>query len=208
MRKPTTDLKNYWHSHDDYGRDYIPYRHCLSYIKQKSVSIPYSGKMKEERLRIMTGVGMVNFDKFQRRRLKFDKLEGNIPLDYFHEIGVEVDVLNFCLGLDIDDYEKVLSRERKVTHCFAKMVGGFFSTIPLPSDCTDEAHAIEFLHNEMLNSNLHYPMVTISYNHIICHTFKRAEGFVKTQYYYPSLVIKNNIMIKQTSDKIRGLLWV
>lgn len=156
----------------------------------------------------MKSVGMSNYNKFQRRRMKWDELESTIPLNYFHEIGVDLEVLEYCLGLDNDEYKSVLRFERKVTHAFGKILGGIFSTIPLPSNVADEANAIEFLNDEMLNKRLRYSVVSIFFNNIIRHTFKRGEGHVSTQHYYPSLLIKNNFLTKQTCDESKGFIWL
>jgi hypothetical protein len=174
--------------------DYVPYRNCISYIHQKSLEIPYSGMGQEKRLKLMEKVGMKNYSKFYRRRMEWDNLSGKVPLAYFEAIGVDMDVLSFCLGLDYENYLEVLSFERKVPFAGVRLACCIYGNIQTPEEFQNEKDAIKYYHSLMLDSNIQFTHLWIRFPNIIHHAFTRGVGYVRTIYYYPEFFTKNGFL--------------
>lgn len=186
--------------------DYIPFRNCLAYIKEKAEVIPYNSggntEKKKRILAIMNDVGMKNYNKFKRRREEWDKLNGRIPLSYFDSIGVEINVLNQCLELDNEEYKKALSFERKIYHVGVGyfMAGG---TKEIPEEYREEQAAIEFMHNDLLKGDTRYRSASISFHNIVSHKFRRGEGYTGSTFFYPSFKIEGGHLIAVRDGQVR-----
>ncbi|HPQ35175.1 MAG TPA: hypothetical protein PK563_11820 [Tenuifilaceae bacterium] len=188
--------------------EYLPFRNCIAYIKQKSSAIPYSGKGQSQRLELMEKVGMKNYAKFHRRRMEWDNLEGLIPLAYFEAIGVDMKVLSYCLELDNEDYINALSIERKVTFASARMVACFYKNVKTPRNCQDEKDAIEYFGLMMLDPKAHYTHLWIDFPGIIRHTFSRGKGHTGTTYFYPAFTVNNGLLRVKEKSMSPGIAWI
>lgn len=188
--------------------DYTPYRNCLAYIKQNSHAIPYSGRGQAQRLEIMEKVGMKNYAKFHRRRVEWDNLEGKIPLKYLEAIGVDMDVLSFCLELDNSEYLSVLSIERKVPFATARLGAFFYRNIRTPEGFTSEDDAIAYFNSFMLDPNVLYTHLWIYFPGIIRHTFLKGKGHTETSYYYPAFTVSNGMLQVKEKSASSGINWI
>ena len=93
---------------------YVRFRRTLVYIKQKddeflSGLTRISRKEKLKELSRFIGYPDYNFFKFLRGRELWLKMEGKIPERYFIGIGVDFDVLNHVLGLDMKEFDYAAS---------------------------------------------------------------------------------------------------
>ena len=186
-------------------QNYIPYQHCLAYLKQRSASLPYSGK---DRMRLMEDLGMSNYNKFYRRREQWDGLRKPIPLGYLERIGLDLSVLEFCLQLDKEAYEAVLAAERTVAQATGIKSAICCFILPMPDDKEpmSEQEAVMFLHDRMSNQDAGYPRVHIHFDRVITHVFEKGRGHTETRYYYPTLMIQGDMLVKKTSQQFGGIL--
>jgi hypothetical protein len=174
----------------DPALEYIPFRHCLTYLKEKSAAIPYSGKKhQQQRLDMMHYVGMTNYGKFYRRRMEWDRLQGRIPRDYLRHIGVDLEVLLFCHDLDCKEFETLLHQKRTTTYVRGIILAFFVQDILLPEYAYPEPEAIEFAHQIMKDEPSKIRHAVIAFKDIVSHQFSRGIGHVATSIYYPRLEI-------------------
>ena len=185
--------------------DYIPYNHCRQYVSKLSSVIPYSGAGKADRLRLMDKIGMKNYSKFHRNRFEWDKLKKKIPLDYLKEVGVDWKVMEYCLQLDYEAYKEEISKERKIFDAFGSMVGPFGTRISVSDkeEGATEEEAIKYLHHYMKDGKFRRAM--IYFPGIVYHEFLRNTGYSGTQWFYPGFVIRNHLLIRNSSNNFTGI---
>jgi hypothetical protein len=188
--------------------DYIPYQNCMTYIKQKSSVIPYSGKGQETRLELMKNVGMKNYSKFYRRRWEWDNLIGRVPLSYLDAISVDMNILSYCLEMDNEAYIKALGIERKVAYVSVRLGPCVYTNIKTPEEYQNEKDAIEFYNSIMLNPKVDFSHLWIRFPGIIHHSFTRGHGYESTVYYYPSFIIDRYFLIAKRASNLFGITWV
>lgn len=187
--------------------EYIPYKHCVEYVEQKSAALPYSGKMQADRLKLMEKCGMKNYSKFYRNRYKWDALQDVTPLAYLESIGVKLTVLEYCLQLDHEAYQEVLKKERKVSCASGLLLGPFRAPIWIPEEngTQEEEAAVAYVHHLMKSKQFIFRWAIIHFHDIIYYEFQRDIGLTKTTWFYPGFEIRNDILIRKTSDTYGGI---
>lgn len=200
-------MKNQASYHLSEASDYIPFRNCLAYIKEKAEVIPYnSGGNTEEKKRIlaiMNDVGMKNYNKFKRRREEWDKLNGRIPLSYFDSIGVEINVLDLCIELDNEEYKKTLSFKRKCHNIVVCLMPGIYAAKRMPEEYHDEQTAIEVTHREYMEKDTQYRRAILDFPKVVWHLFERGEGYTGSTFFYPSFKIEGGHLIAVRDGQVK-----
>jgi hypothetical protein len=168
---------------DDAIADYLPYRNCLAYLKQKSSATP---KKKGSR--------------FMASRDEWDQLRGTIPLSYLETIGADPDVLMFCIGLDAEEFEYHLYRPKEVSFGMGFYPQEVASIIILPEKAEQEA--IAHMHDVMKNEPRNCICAYIQFKNIVSHYFLPVAGHQHTLLLYPRLIIENNSIRKDGHMKI------
>ncbi|WP_040476954.1 hypothetical protein [Halanaerobium saccharolyticum] len=175
--------------------DYQPFYNSKAYLKQKVGSLTYFKDQIPELRKIAEKVGYQDFNQFIKHRKLWHNFDRKIPISYLTAIGVELEVLEFTIELDQNDYQKALKVPR-----YPKSY--IIQTRPIPlarrlPDNISEDKAIELVKRKAIIENISCVINYPSLKKIFIDT----DGSVLPAYYQPEIKIKGKYIVP---SKING----
>lgn len=169
--------------------DYIPFYNSKIYLEQKSGSLQYFENQIPEIKKIADEVGYKDFNEFIKHRKLWHGFKEKIPLSYLKAIGVKLDVLEFTIELDQNDYQKTLEIPQH-PKSYIIQTRPFPLTKRLPQNIS-EAEALELVRKEAVLENkscvINYPFLK--------KILIDSDGSIKTTYYRPDIKIEGEYVI-------------
>lgn len=169
--------------------EYIPFYNSKIYLKQKSGSLKYFEDQIPQIKKLAEKVGYKDFNQFIKHRKLWHDFQKKIPISYLKAIGIKLDVLEFTIELDQNDYQKALE-----IPLYPKSY--MIQTRPFPLNRrlpkkTSEAKAIELVRKEAI---LEKKSCVINYP-LLKKILIESDGSVKTTYYRPAIKIEGEYVI-------------
>jgi len=176
--------------------DYERFYHVKCYLRSRSK------KYKTTR-ELMRASGYGNIDKFRRHREAFDNLQRRVPLAYLRAIGVDFEVIKWCLKLDYRDFKRACKIPLYPKYAIARALAAVYISIPIP-DNTPEDEAIEivrsFAMEKGMNCCINYPgLKTI---------FIKPQGTVHTLFYPPELRFTKHWLVVEDGGESIGTVKI
>lgn len=178
--------------------DYIPFYNSKIYLKQKSGSLKYFENQISQIKKIAEKVGYKDFNQFIKHRKLWHDFQKKIPISYLKAIGVKLEVLEFTVELDQNDYQKALEIPL-YSKSYIIQTRPFPLTRRLPQR-TSEAKAIELVRKEAILKNkscvIDYPLLK--------KILIESDGSVKTTFYRPDIKIEGEYVIPTKINDYTG----
>ncbi len=178
--------------------DYIPFYNSKVYLEQKSGSLKYFENQIPQIKKIAEKVGYKDFNQFINYRKLWHEFKKKIPISYLEAIGVKLDVLEFTIELDQNDYQKTLEIPL-YPNSYIIQTKPFSLTKRLPKNIS-EAEAIELIRKESILQNT---SCVINYS-FLKRILIESNGSVKTIYYHPDIKIEGEYVIPTKINDYTG----
>lgn len=179
--------------------DYERFAHTKAYLRKKSGPVNYYFKNQIDELKslaIISGYKPENVNKFIEHRKEWHQLERKIPLAYLKAISAKINVINFTLELDIENFEKALDLAKNPKY-FTVRMNSFYYQSKKFNKPLNEKEAIEFLKKY---SNKEGFICFINYPAIKTITVF-PSGKVDHIYYKPGLEREGDFLVPTLSGK-------
>ena len=135
-----------WLSASDINKieDYDRFHNTKAYLKKKSGKLVYFKDQTDEIMELAEKCGYKKFNKFVEHRKEWHGLIRKIPLSYLEQIGAKLDVIDFTVEVDQEEFKKALELPFYPEYATVRMMPSVYQSIKLPADLTEE-EAIEYL---------------------------------------------------------------
>ena len=174
--------------------DYQPFYHSKAYLKQKIGSLTYFKDQIPQLRKIAKKVGYQDFDQFIKHRKLWHNFAKKIPISYLAAIGVKLEVLEFTVELDQNDYQNAL-KTTFYSESYIIQTRPISLSKPLPKN-TPESEAIKLVKKEAIKRNtscvINYPFLKT--------IFIDSDGSITTAYYQPEIKIEGGYVIPSQSN--------
>ena len=141
LQEAARDGERWGHHH----RTYL--RRC---VERCSLSLP----------ELAESCGYKKTQKFDRRRRRWNEGKGPIPLSYLKTVGVDMDLLRDCIGLDQAEHEVALLKPRSARSFVSRVAAGIYVRVNLP-ETVAEQEAIECMREHAMGTGfsclMNYP---------------------------------------------------
>lgn len=122
----------------DSPKDYQPYFHIRSYLRQK---YRQSGLAAPE---LAEACGYKKMDKFKRHQEAWLKVERPVPEKFLEAVGIDPEMLAKVQGLDLDQWEEAVGKATVPESFSARLMPAVWQSVPLPENLS-EAQAISYV---------------------------------------------------------------
>lgn len=179
--------------------DYDRFHNTKAYLKKKSGKLVYFKDQTDEIMELAEKCGYKKFNKFIEHRKEWHRLIRKIPLSYLEQIGAKLDVIEFTVEVDQEEFEKALELPFYPEYATVRMMPSVYQSIKLPADLTEE-EAIEYLKDY---SSKEERICWIKLKDIKT-IWVYPNGNVNTSYYKPDYEIENDYLTPTLSGRKIG----
>ena len=124
--------------------DYERFRNTKAFIRQQSLNIPDNQRITPALKSLLKRLGYSRFDKFRKNRMEWDNLQRWVPLAYLAAIGADIEIIDYLVRLDQQEYDKALMIPLFPEYAVVRLMAAVYSQQCLPP-ATPEFEAIEIL---------------------------------------------------------------
>jgi hypothetical protein len=179
--------------------DYERFYHLKTYIKCKSDRYKDTGRKKNPVIvELVKKSGYSKYQKFREHRKDWNNIKRDIPILYLKSIGVDLEVIEDLVKVDLEEFEKVLEIPLFPTCGVIRYMACVYGTKEFESGTTEE-EAIEILKEftsiKRIRCCINYPYLKT--------IFVEPNGDVFYHYYRPSVKFtKNKLVLKKDGNGI------
>lgn len=192
-----------WFSATDVNKieDYERFSNTKAYLKKKSGRLIFFKDQTDEIREMAENCGYKKFNKFVEHRKEWHELKRKIPLSYLEEIGARLDVIEFTVELDQEEFEQALNLTFSPDYFTVRMMPSVYINRKLPPGLT-EKKAVEYV-EEYSKKEKRICWIKIS-NIKTTWIYPEENKDKLVTYYKPGFTVENNFFIPALSGRKIG----